>query len=1467
MMVGKMGIWSLFFWLLSSLVVVYGNDRTLRAKLLVDWIDCPSCRSHHHQHDSSSEKFQTLLVQMKTSLATTQLYQQLYSSLPTTNGADIVVINPATSTLYSYTTSSTSHSTLPSCQVDAEWNSMDLLSSSQTNLHPYSTNPLPDEASSDEDEVDWIVYGNMQQEKIISSWLIHCTATKNVVFRPILLPTADSKGPNTALNGYGVRLDLRNVEYQSHYVSSDTDTSTGSHEVVLPTEKKFLSYQLLQHLAGKESADVLKEYQEMVWNFPTYAHSLSQIEIEPPTFHPTPVISPGLYTFGNLLQPLTGNGDLNIFSLVQKLSTQSTYYQESFETLSSHISTTSTILPTILQSNTVSSSDQSTTNSYNQIRVDVGRGTRNVIWYVNNQESKNTPPIQISDQEWMWSLQMGAPLTIPKNLYTIVIVIDPLDSASKTFLSCLGKLQQLLSQQFSIRLGFIFHTNNSEKVEEVLISQWLTMRIADQYGYMAGISFLQFFVYKSSGDLSVREIVQLYLQFYSGNGIPSPSLEDVHSFLQKQESIHSQNKSRILHAKVQSFMEKKKLSSGMMFLNGIPIASTPTDIMATIQEETTYFYQQQELFFSSNKKTVYATLLSSPHFVISIYHPILQQQEQLLYKLSWSRHPFFHYNKLSSDDVDEKVPHYLVEGVVDLTTLEGFQLVHSMIQQCTSFEDIEFKLACRFVPSNQETVEHELAPVLFTSYLQHGGSFWKNHLQPILSFCIEQSTCLTLPTFQVSNEFNDIHKKEWAESIQPLVMSASTNYKKQPKHKDEPDTNNFLLLNGRIFEPLNGKLEKADLDILFLLEQDIAKNVWNHISYVDITTNVYDAIGRMTAFLSKEFHQTSNYNDDVVNLHQFLISYSTHYPERVYSYNKQEQTSMQMTAILDPLSEMSQRIISLLRYTCDELQLPLNVVFVPKIYENEEDTIIPLTSYYRFVLTEEEAFFNRLPTNHILTLKMDVPEQWDVQQIHSIQDTDNLDCNSHHCGDVPHDDENTNMYHTDVEYGLKSLLFFGQCYDVTAGTPPNGLPLTLTNAISSTATTSYQEIQADGSLSSTISVDGEHHHSDTVVMKTIGYWQLQANPGIWTLKIAPESRGAEIYNMVQGKVDDRTGKIELDESSSIQEQQTKTLIMKDFVDHGELLLVKRKPGFEGAELFRPQSQLQEQEEEDDDDIVHVFSLATGHLYERFLKIMMLSVTKRTSSRVKFWLFENYLSPSFKASAMDMAKQIGCQVSFVTYKWPNWLRGQSVKQRIIWGYKILFLDVLFPLNLKKIIYVDADQVVRGDLKELWDMDLKGAPYGYTPMCSSREETLGYQFWRTGFWKGHLRDKPYHISALYVVDLQRFRRDLVGDKLRQYYQQLSADPHSLSNLDQDLPNYAQFDVPIFSLPQEWLWCESWCSDETKSTAKTIDLCNNPEHKEPKVSMAKRIISGPLFQESWIELDAEVEKYERSYLNSIL
>lgn len=66
------------------------------------------------------------------------------------------------------------------------------------------------------------------------------------------------------------------------------------------------------------------------------------------------------------------------------------------------------------------------------------------------------------------------------------------------------------------------------------------------------------------------------------------------------------------------------------------------------------------------------------------------------------------------------------------------------------------------------------------------------------------------------------------------------------------------------------------------------------------------------------------------------------------------------------------------------------------------------------------------------------------------------------------------------------------------------------------------------------------------------------------------------------------------------------------------------------------------------ETINIFSIASGHLYERFLRyqlicdiidisndrIMMLSVLKHTKNPVKFWFLKNYLSPQFKVNSIQ-----------------------------------------------------------------------------------------------------------------------------------------------------------------------------------------------------------------------------------------
>ncbi|KAJ4438070.1 hypothetical protein ANN_14009 [Periplaneta americana] len=417
-----------------------------------------------------------------------------------------------------------------------------------------------------------------------------------------------------------------------------------------------------------------------------------------------------------------------------------------------------------------------------------------------------------------------------------------------------------------------------------------------------------------------------------------------------------------------------------------------------------------------------------------------------------------------------------------------------------------------------------------------------------------------------------------------------------------------------------------------------------------------------------------------------------------------------------------------------------------------------------------------------------------------------------------------------VEFELEYLLLEGHCFEATMGNPPRGLQITL------------------GTETQPVVVD-------TIVMANLGYFQLKANPGAWLLRLR-QGRSADIFDIVSHDGSDTPAN-----STDIK------VLISSFRSHVLKLKVAKKPDKMHMDLLSDDSDPNsgiwnsitstfggsKTNEEDGEEKLNIFSLASGHLYERFLRIMMLSVLKNTNTPVKFWFLKNYLSPTFKDFLPHMAKDYGFEYELVQYKWPRWLHQQTEKQRIIWGYKILFLDVLFPLDVKKIIFVDADQVVRADMKELRDLDLGGAPYGYTPFCDSRTEMDGFRFWKQGYWRNHLQGRRYHISALYIVDLRRFRRIAAGDRLRGQYQALSQDPNSLSNLDQDLPNNMIHQVAIKSLPQEWLWCETWCDDASKQYAKTIDLCNNPLTKEAKLTAAMRIVS------EWKDYDLEIKNLQ--------
>ena len=690
-----------------------------------------------------------------------------------------------------------------------------------------------------------------------------------------------------------------------------------------------------------------------------------------------------------------------------------------------------------------------------------------------------------------------------------------------------------------------------------------------------------------------------------------------------------------------------------------------------------------------------------------------------------------------------------------------------------------------------------------------------------------------------------------------------------------------LVYNSRVFKLPNdipSPLHWMDISLFVLVEDERLTNQLR--KYVSVVTKVNHALSSEHTKMNREFDSVA-----LMAMASFCGSYSSNSGKRYdvttvladnkittvntsYAFeippnhnNNNNQDIIQIVYVFNPLSKAGQRAVSLFPLFEHHLKIPQLVLMTPAI----EITEFPLQNYYRFVLppidnnsVSSGAVFNQLPVQHTLTIRTDVPEAWNVQAFKAHQDIDNLRCTQSKSGDgvcgdpiteiiavpTPEDadvDSDQDVESVDsssmeltsqqrpkdltrVTYILKSLIVPGQCFESskTHIKPPAGLQLLL----KSDNVINYRNKSGD-----TYEYGESIRHSDTLVMHNLGYFQLQANPGVWRLTLAP-GRADSLYSVddvppgqnglpvfihsfgdavkrvfVTKKsglehiklLDDSAAVYDIEEpkaeikkrvvvkkiKSPEQDKATPTSttgttsnmwkslssLWKQSGGNTKYFSSKTinslKSGNAIAGVYNEDQEIVEEEEYTEPERIHIFSLATGHMYERLLRIMMLSVTKRTSMPVKFWLFENYLSPTFKQSAELMSIKYGFEIGYVTYKWPSWLTQQSEKQRIIWGYKILFLDVLFPISVKRIIYVDSDQVIRADLKELWNIDMGGKPYGYVPFCSSRNETLGFQFWRSGFWHDHLRGLPYHISALYLIDLQNFRRRGVGDILRSTY----------------------------------------------------------------------------------------------------
>ncbi|XP_005910042.1 UDP-glucose:glycoprotein glucosyltransferase 1 isoform X1 [Bos mutus] len=1037
---------------------------------------------------------------------------------------------------------------------------------------------------------------------------------------------------------------------------------------------------------------------------------------------------------------------------------------------------------------------------------------------------------------------------IRKNLHNMVFIVDP---AHESTAELINTAEMFLSNHIPLRLGLIFVVNDSEDVDGM---QDAGVAILRAYNYVA----------QEVDDYHAFQILtHMYNKVRTGERV---KVEHVVTVLEKKypyvevnsilgiDSAYDQNRKE-----ARSYYEQTGVGPlPVVLFNGVPLEREQLDpdeletiTMHKILETTTFFQRAVYLGELSHDQDVVEYIMNQPNVVPRINSRILTAEREYLDLTATNNFFVDDYARFTVLDSQGKTAaiansmNYLTKKgmsskeiyddsfirpvtfwiVGDFDSPSGRQLLYDAIKHQKSSNNVRVSMINN--PSEDISYEKTQISRAIWAALQTQTS---NSAKNFITKMAKEETAEALAAGTDIREFSvggmdfSLFKEVFESSKMDFILSHAMYCRDVLKLKKGQRA---VISNGRIIGPLEDS-EFFNQDDFHLLENIILKTsgqkIKSHIQQLRVEEDVAsDLVMKVDALLSAQPK-----GDARIEYQFFEDRHSA-----IKLKPKEGETYFDVVAVIDPVTREAQRLAPLLLVLTQLINMNL------RVFMNCQSKLsdMPLKSFYRYVLEPEISFtsdnsftkgpiakFLDMPQSPLFTLNLNTPESWMVESVRTPYDLDNI-----------YLEEVDSV--VAAEYELEYLLLEGHCYDITTGQPPRGLQFTL------------------GTSTKPVIVD-------TIVMANLGYFQLKANPGAWILRLR-KGRSEDIYRIYSHDGTDSPPDADevvvvLNNFKSkiikVKVQKKADMVNEDLLSDGTN---ENESGFwDSFKWGFTGGQKTEEVKQDKDDIINIFSVASGHLYERFLRIMMLSVLKNTKTPVKFWFLKNYLSPTFKEFIPYMADKYNFQYELVQYKWPRWLHQQTEKQRIIWGYKILFLDVLFPLVVDKFLFVDADQIVRTDLKELRDFNLDGAPYGYTPFCDSRREMDGYRFWKSGYWASHLAGRKYHISALYVVDLKKFRKIAAGDRLRGQYQGLSQDPNSLSNLDQDLPNNMIHQVPIKSLPQEWLWCETWCDDASKKRAKTIDLCNNPMTKEPKLEAAVRIVP------EWQDYDQEIKQLQHRF-----
>lgn len=188
-------------------------------------------------------------------------------------------------------------------------------------------------------------------------------------------------------------------------------------------------------------------------------------------------------------------------------------------------------------------------------------------------------------------------------------------------------------------------------------------------------------------------------------------------------------------------------------------------------------------------------------------------------------------------------------------------------------------------------------------------------------------------------------------------------------------------------------------------------------------------------------------------------------------------------------------------------------------------------------------------------------------------------------------------------------------------------------------------------------------------------------------------------------------------------------------------------------------------------------------------ICSVCVNNREAEKIHFYVFSLGITSQNKIELRQLAKTYKRDITIIEIKdIQEYLDFEF--DTLGWNRVILarlFMSKILPESVERIIYMDGDTIVRGSLKELWELDLQGKTLGMSiePTANrGRKKELG------------LETRYYYNSGVLLVDLKRWRQIRAEELMVDFYKKKNG---NLFAADQDIINGALKDEICPILPK--------------------------------------------------------------------